>query len=191
MARPRGDPVDSRLVPDTPQSLISDEMRAALGREYGSPRTSLPIETSDIRRWAAAIYWPEAPPRLFWDEKYAAKTVHGGIVAPEEFNPFAWYTAEGPNVPPNFEGQVRGAGPEQSLGIAEPPTSYIMNGGIEYEHGVRMRPGDVITSGLTRLAGYNERETRLGMTLFSVTETVWTNQDNEMVRITRGTLIRY
>jgi hypothetical protein len=29
------------------------------------------------------------------------------------------------------------------------------------------------------------------MTLFSVTETAWTNQDNEVVRITRGTLIRY
>ena len=68
---------------------------------------------------------------------------------------------------------------------------HVMNGGIEYEHGARMRPGDVITSGHTKLASYNERETRLGLTIFTTTETTWTNQNGEMVRISRGNLIRY
>jgi hypothetical protein len=176
------------LVPDT---WISDEMRAAVGREFGTPRRSVPISLSDIRKWALAIYYPEVPPRLFWDEEYAAKTSHGGIVAPEEFNPFAWFTEDGPNMPSSYEGPVRGSGPEEALGIAAPDTNFIMNGGIEYVHGARMRPGDVITSGLTKLVEYRERETRMGLMLFSVSETTWTNQKDEMVRITRGTLLRY
>ena len=174
-----------------PDTWITDEMRAIIGSEYGVPRRSVPISLSDIRRWALAIYYPEVPPRLFWDEEYAASTRYGGVVAPEEFNPFAWFTADGPVIPPTFEGEVRGGDMEQAFGVKGPATSYIMNGGIEMAHGARMRPGDVISSGLTKLLEYRERETRLGLMLFTITETTWTNQDDEMVRITRGTGIRY
>ena len=55
---------------------------------------SHPVTVSDIRRWAIAVYYPATPPRQFWDEDYAATTLNGCIVAPEEFNPFAWSTAE-------------------------------------------------------------------------------------------------
>jgi N-terminal half of MaoC dehydratase len=175
-------------VPDT---WISEEMKALVGREYGTSRQSLPISLSDIRRWAAAIYWPEPPPKLYWDEDYAATTSHGGVVAPEEFNPFAWYTADGPNVPPSYEGSIRGGGVEEQFGVKAPETNFIMNGGLEMQHGARMRPGDVITSGLTKLVEYRERETRLGLTLFTISETPWTNQNGEMVRITQGTGISY
>jgi hypothetical protein len=174
-----------------PDTWISDEMRAAIGREYGAEKKSLPISSSDIRRWAAAIYWPEPPPRLFWDEEYAASTSHGGLVAPEELNPFAWFSAEGPNLPSSFEGVVRSAGPEESLGVKAPETSFIMAGGTEVTYGVRMRPGDVITSGLTKLTGYTERESRLGLTLFTTTSTGWTNQKGETVKTTSTILIRY
>ena len=122
-------------------------MRSVVGREFGTARRSVPISLSDIRKWALAIYYPEVPPRLFWDEDYAASTSHGGIVAPEEFNPFAWFTADGPVMPSNYEGEIRGSGPEEPLGVAEPETSFILNGGLELVHGARMRPGDVITSG--------------------------------------------
>ena len=47
---------------------------------------------------ALAVYYPDVPPRLFWDEEYARSTRHGGIVAPEDFNPFAWFTADGRRV---------------------------------------------------------------------------------------------
>jgi len=166
-------------------------MRALVGQEYGKTTTSVPISLSDIRKWALAIYYPEAPPRLFWDEEYAATTIHGGIVAPEEFNPFAWFTAEGPVLPPTFEGPVRGTGPEEAFGVEGPATNFIMNGGTEIIHGVRMRPGDVITAGLTKVVEYKERPTRLGLMLFTISETTWTNQKGEMVRIIRGTGIRY
>jgi hypothetical protein len=61
---------------------------------------------------------------------------------------------------------------------------------MEVDYGVRMRPDDVITS-VSRLAQYHEREGRLGLMLFTVTEDVWSNQDDDEVKRTRSTLIRY
>jgi hypothetical protein len=165
---------------------ISDAMQAAIGGEL-SRSTSFPITDSDIRRWAVAIYYPEDPPRLFWDADYAAQTSLGGIVAPEEFNPFAWMTAEGPKK------TSVGHNPdltEITLGIEGPGLKFQLNGGSEVEYRVRMRPGDVITS-VRSLAGYSEREGRLGLMLFTRAEDVWTNQDNEVVKTTASTLIRY
>jgi hypothetical protein len=177
-------------------TYISDEMRALVGRETGT-QTAPPIDRSDIRRWAMAVYYPDTPPRLFWDEAYAATTVHGGIVAPEEFNPFAWPIAdpdEADAAPrrgfgPSPEGYV--GGPESAFGVAPPPVRFQLNGGNEVEYsGVRMRPGDVITS-TGSIADFHERQGRLGLMLMSVNESRWTNQRGELVKISRGTLIRY
>jgi hypothetical protein len=173
------------------KTWITDEMRALVGQEFGAERTSVPISLSDIRKWAMAVYYPNLPPPLYWDEEYAKTTRYGGVVAPEEFNPFAWFTAAGPTIAPTFEGPIRGSGPEGAFGVAAPETTFILNGGSEVAYGVRMRPGDVITSGLSKLIEYRERESRLGLMLFTVTESTWTNQDGEVVKTTRGTGIRY
>src|SRR5436190_20156577 len=112
-------------------------MRAAIGGQH-SDRTSMPISVSDIRKWAQAVYYPEAPPREYWDEEFAATTSSsGGIVAPEEFNPFAWMTAAGP---PSRESLGQGASTtERRLGVAPPATSNMLNDGISVEYaGVRM-----------------------------------------------------
>ncbi len=174
-----------------PTSWISNEMRALVGRTFGSRRSSAPISLSDIRKWAIAIYYPEVPPRLFWDEEYAATTSHGSVVAPEEFNPFAWFTAEGPVIAPTWEGPIRDSGPESAFGVKGPDTTFILNGGMEVSHGVRMKPGDVITSSETTLLDYQERQSRLGLMLITRTETTWTNQSDQMVKVTRGVGIRY
>ncbi len=174
-----------------PNTWISDDMRALVGQEYGTVRTSVPISLSDIRKWAMAVYYPEVPPPLFWDEDYARATVHGGIVAPEEFNPFAWFTADGPVKAPTFQGPIRDSGPEGAFGVASPETTFILNGGAEVTYGVRMRPGDVITAGRSKVVDYKERESRLGLMLLTRTETTWTNQNGEMVKVTRGSNIRY
>jgi hypothetical protein len=65
-----------------------------------------------------------------------------------------------------------------------------VNAGIEVEYGVRMRPGDVITS-VRRLGSYREREGRLGLMLITTTEDVWTNQNGEVVKTTNQTGISY
>ena len=106
-------------------------MRGAIGRQYGQ-RTSFPISTSDIRKWAQAVYYPEPPPRLYWDEAHAATTSYGGIVAPEDFNPFAWMTAAGPpGASPDAMVAQRLLFPEPNVGVELPPTTNMLNGGME------------------------------------------------------------
>lgn len=168
-------------------TLISDEMRDAVGTEMDRS-VSFAISESDIRKWALAVYYPEPPPQLFWDAEYAATTRYGGIVAPEDFNPFAWLTPRGPR--PADEDMASPGSMEALLGIEPPPVRSGLNGGTESEFGVRMRPGDAITN-VTRLHSYTEREGRLGTMLFTITESTWTNQSDELVKIVRQTSIRY
>ena len=70
-------------------TLVTDEMREREG-VWGPKRAFPPIAASDIRKWAIAVYWPEKPPPIYYDEEYASGTRWGGIVAPSYFNPFAW-----------------------------------------------------------------------------------------------------
>jgi hypothetical protein len=175
------------MAPD--RTHITSAMRDVVGLELRRG-VSFPITDSDIRRWALAVYYPEPAPRLFWDAEYAATTSHGGIVAPEEFNPFAWMTQPDPDEREKPRVAVGFVSPEETLGLPPAETTSLINGGTEVDYGVRMRPGDVITS-ISRLAGYSEREGRLGLMLFTTTEDTWTNQRGETVKTSRGTLIRY
>jgi hypothetical protein len=166
--------------------LVTDEMTAVVGRPF-ERRTSHPIDASAIRRWALAVYWPEPAPREFWDTDTL-----GGLVAPADFNPFAWQCAkevsllaDGSEVPASER-----SGPlETRLGITPPPTKTAMNGGLDVEYGVPMRVSDVITSTGT-IGGYSERPGRTGPMLFTIMESRWTNQRDELVKIFRMNLIR-
>ncbi len=168
-------------------TYISPAMAHAVGREL-SRQVSYPISESDIRKWAIALYYPEPPPRLFWDVACAEDSAHGGVVAPEDFNPFAWMTAEpgGVHGPRSNDPQLT----EKTLGLEPPGVSFQVNGAISVTYGQRMRPGDEITS-ITRLGGYRERHGRLGLMLFTTQDTTWTNQRGELVRQSQGTVIRY
>jgi N-terminal half of MaoC dehydratase len=157
-------------------SLVTQEMVECKG-VWGNEEVSYPIGESDIRRWAIATYWPKTPPRLFWDADYAKATKFGGIVAPEDFNPFAWAvpTGEEGALPFNLPGLIGG---------------MILNGGTEDTFFARMRPGDVISSKL-RLASWEERELRSGLKLFSKYETEWHNQNGDLIKRRVGTTIQY
>lgn len=65
-----------------------------------------------------------------------------------------------------------------------------MNGGQTDTYGVPMRPNDVISS-RSRLLDWNEREGRLGHTIYIRTEVEWKNQFDELVRTRISTSIRY
>jgi len=173
---------------------VSDEMRGALGTLL-TRRISYPVAESDIRKWALAVYWPEKPPREFLDAERA----------PEDFNPFAWAVAESeiggrPEPDVAVAGSETGGRPEPDAnsadrterlaGVPGPGLRFQLNGGLETEYGVPIRPGDVITSE-NRLDGYSEREGKLGLMLLTVTEDTWTNQDRAVVKRSRMTLIRY
>ncbi len=158
------------------ETLVTQDMRDRQG-VWGDERVSPPVSLSDIRKWAIAVYWPEKPPQIFWDEEYAKNTRWGGIIAPNEFNPFAW---------PLEREIAAGRATPQGAGVG----TRGMNGGQVETFGVPIRPGDVITS-RTRLKEWNERTTRLGLTLFTFTETEWRNQNDEHVKTRISTGIRY
>src|SRR5580765_7983225 len=110
----------------------TQELFRLLRERIGSTaaRTSLPITINDIQKWAIAVYWPETPPRQFWDDDFAKSTRWGGIVAPAEFNPFAWL--------------ISGA---RSVGVSLLLPGYAsLNGATESSYFEPMRPGDVIRS---------------------------------------------
>jgi len=183
----------AEATPDTPpaetqDTLVTPDMEARKG-VWGGERLSPPISDSDIRKWAIATYWPEKPPQIYWDADYAKTTRFEGIIAPSDFNPFAW-PVERPR--PNAAALAamarrRGGG---GSGEGRGPRTTGMNGGQTDTYGVPMRPGDIIKS-RTRLRDWEERQGRLGLTLYTYTETEWTNQDGELVRRRISTGIRY
>jgi acyl dehydratase len=159
------------------ETLVTKDMEERKG-VWGDERTAPPVSESDIRKWGIASYWPEKPPRVFWDEAYAKGTRWGGIIAPNDFNPFAW--------PIDRAAPAAGRASAAGAGVG----TRGMNGGQVETFGVPMRPGDVITA-RTRLKDWNERTTRLGLTLFTNTETEWRNQKGEHVKTRISTGIRY
>lgn len=160
----------------TTASYITDDIRKMLNVER-DVAMSPPISESDIRKWAIAVYWPETPPQIFWDADYASQSRWGGIIAPQEFNPFAW--------PIERREAVRLGGP-----IGKEPGQRVLNGGSEARYFTPMRPGDVIRSG-TKLVDVYEKTGRLGVMMFLINETTWTNQNDELVKVDRKTSIRY
>jgi len=157
------------------RSLVTPALEARRG-VWLRERLSEPVSASAIRRWAIAVHWPESPPRLYWDEAHARRTRFSGIVAPFEFNPFAW--------------PVHRESADSGLETDALPGLRSMAGGTRDVYGVPMRPGDVIRE-RARIAGWEQRDTRLGPTLFIQSETEWTNQRGERVRNRFITSIRY
>ena len=173
-----------------PTTVVSDAMRAAVGSEM-SRTVSFPVSESDIRKWAIAVYYPEVPPARFWDAEAAAQSRYGGIVAPEDFNPFAWMAAEPKGRKSGAAAAANNAdNTENMMGIEGPGLTNLLNGGLAVEYFEPIRPGDVITA-VTRLGEYSERTGSLGLMLFTPYESTWTNQRDEVVKKSRMTLIRY
>ncbi|MDD9942748.1 MAG: MaoC family dehydratase N-terminal domain-containing protein [Myxococcales bacterium] len=168
------------------ETLVTEDMMERKG-VWANQRTSPPVSESDIRKWAIATYWPETPPRVYWDADYASTTKHRGIIAPPDFNPFAWPVHR----PRRGAGAARGAAGSARTVDGKPVRRTTgMNGGQTDTYGVPMRPGDVIRS-RSRLVRWEERQGRLGLTLYTYTETEWTNQDGALVRRRISTGIRY
>ena len=165
-----------------PVSYVSEQMRECVGCELDR-RTSYPITSSDIRRWAVACYYPEPPPQRFCVVP-AGPADRGVPAAPEDFNPFAWLIAEPAGPPPSLRD------PEEVLGISGPDAPVRLRGGMSVEYGVPMRAGDVITS-VRRLGGYDERNGRRGPMLLTTIVDTWTNQHDELVKSFEFTFIRF
>lgn len=163
------------MAAHTAAARITQEMRDRLN-VWSEPRISPPVDLSDIRRWAIAVYWPETPPRLYWDVEYAQTTRWGSVIAPREFNPFAWPAVRPADMMPSK--------------FKRDPGEHSLNGGQTETYGAQIRVGDVITARFA-LVKLEERVIKLGPALFRYTETRWTNQRDELVKSRIGISIRY
>ncbi len=169
-------PPTAPAAPPRPGRYLDQATIDRLG-EATAPVTSLPVGGNDIRRWAMATWYPERVPLEFYDEEEAARGPWGGLVAPREFNPFAWMLGS-----PSGESWLRGMGTE--------PGKRVLNGGQRNRYFAPIRPGDQITQ-VSRFANAFEKEGRLGAMLFFVNEARWTNQRGELVRVGNRTTIYY
>jgi hypothetical protein len=159
----------------TPGVYLDSETIGWLGRPL-PVLESLPVDANDIRRWAQAIWYPDSPPADQFDVTVAAEGPWGGLVAPRDFNPYAWH----PDFHPEAYPWMRGMGTE--------PGRRGLNGGQRTWYGAPIRPGDVISSHVTLIDTY-EKEGRIGTMLFLVDQARWTNQRGELVRVSERTTI--
>jgi len=159
-----------------PGTFLTQATIDKIGRTL-SPVAAPAVGANDIARWAIATYWPEPPPAIYLDADAAAATPWGGIVAPRDFDPFAWM----PNRP--------WAG-DWLWGMGTEPGQRLLNGGQRNRYGAPIRPGDVI-SVARRFDDVVERETKRGPMVFFTSEFRWTNQHDELVRLGEQTSIYY
>jgi len=165
------------------ESVISAETQASIGRQI-TRTVSYSVAASDIRRWVIAVYWPEPAPKRYLQPDGAE------LLAPEDFNPFAWAVAEQWPFAAAAIGLEDPDRTERLLGLDGPGLRFQLHGGLSIDYGSPIAVGDVITSVAT-LAGYTEREGSLGLMLMTAIDEVWTNQRGEFIKHARLNIIRY
>jgi acyl dehydratase len=168
------------------ESAITDEMRAAIGRE-GAPKTAWDeVSRGEIRRYAQAIMDDDP---IYWDEGHARGTKFGGVVAPP-FLPGKMFRVP-PDAPDPLREDERGWSGEHTprgggdLRIPWPAGWIVLHGSDESEIYQLARPGDRITA-RSRLTDMYERQGRSGHLVMAVTETSYFNQDGELLYVNRG-----
>jgi N-terminal half of MaoC dehydratase len=177
---------------------ITDEVKALIG-VWSPLRTAVhPIEKGIVRRFYQAV--GDVNP-LYWDEELAAKSKYGGVIAPALFTPFAFDQPDG--VPDPIEGKgadpdYQGYGRPDTRGEGEPPTlppvpiplGRGLNAGPEQEFYGYPQIGDVISAKSRYYDIYQQRGSS-GLMIFTVTETVYTNQRGEVLLVSKGRSVRY
>lgn len=157
-------------------SRITDELRQCVGREatYEAPDE---LGRSSFRYFALALA-DDNP--IYSDDAYAARTRHGGVIAPPTF---VCETNQIFTQPPNESGYI---GHHWDLPMAG---SRFIRGSNEYEFFQPVRPDDRV-SVTWKIVDIYERETRkLGVLIFVVSEARYKSQRNEMLAVNRETNI--
>ena len=160
------------------ESLITDEIRAWIGRE--TPAWTTEVTALDVKRFAVAT--DDANP-LYCDEELAKQSRHGGLIAPPLF-----YMA--PLTDPVPESELRPDGLPYEGRFSIPPTSLprLMDGGTEIDFFVPIRVGDTLTA-RGKIVDIYQKEGRSGPLIFVVRETRYTNQHDALVLIEKGVSI--
>ncbi|MBI3757785.1 MAG: MaoC family dehydratase N-terminal domain-containing protein [Deltaproteobacteria bacterium] len=160
------------------ESLITDEIRSWIGRE--TPPWTIEATKLDLKRFAVAT--DDLNP-LYFDEKYARNSCHGGIIAPPLF-----YMAPLTNPAPESELRPDGLPYEGKFPIPPTPLPRLMDGGTEIEFFLPIHAGDTL-AGRSKIIDIYQKEGRTGPLIFVVRESRFTNQKGELVLIEKGASI--
>jgi acyl dehydratase len=152
--------------------LITDELRKLIGMTLET--IVFKVEEGAIQRYAQAIGDPNP---LFNDPDFASKTEYGRLLAPPGFT--GWPVKAG-----RLSQRLLG-----SLAKAGAP-SRLLDGGIEFEFIEPIGAGDVLTA-TTKVASMTERETKLGMTIYTTLETTFVNKKGDVALKSRSTFILF
>ena len=160
------------------ESLITDEILAWIGRE--APPWTIDVTALDIKRFAVAT--DDINP-IYYDEQSAKQSRYGGLIAPPLF-----YMAPLTDPVPESETRPDGMPLEGRYPIPPTPLPRLMDGGTEIEFFVPVRVGDRLTA-RSKIIDIYEKEGRSGPLIFVVRETTYTNQNNDLVVVEKGSSI--
>jgi hypothetical protein len=161
----------------TEESLITDEMRAAIGKE--SEPVTLELDKIAIRWFARAVGHVDL---IYYDEAYAQSKGHRSIVAPPGFLGQPVYIPQ--------EG-LTGASLPGAARLLGTKVRRVLNGGTEFEYyGEEICAGDVLKR-VSKTLDLQERAGSLGKMLVMTTESNFYNQEGKLVATQRGTSLIY
>jgi hydroxyacyl-ACP dehydratase HTD2-like protein with hotdog domain len=159
----------------TTGSVITDEMRAAIGVE--SPPYTLELDKTSVRMFARAVGYTDP---LFYDEEFATSKGYRSLPAPPHY--LGTPVFDPASADATF-GAPRGRPALQS------PFKRRLNGGTDIEYFDTICAGDVLTA-TSKIADLAERQGSIGTMLITTTETTY-RRDGKVVAISRGTGIAY
>jgi hypothetical protein len=182
------------------ESALTAEVKAVIGATGEKIEASLPwgIEREGLRIFTQAIMDPD--PR-YWDDEFAKTTKFGHIITPPIYctylgrrtrpgsdDPVTRAFAEHPNS--DGIGGVRDAESRGKLPDIPTPLKRILNAGNEIELRQYPKLGDRVFS-QAKYADIRERVAKDGARMLIVTtETIYTNQNDEVLCILRASQIR-
>lgn len=163
------------------ESVITDEMRAAIGVE--SEAWAVEVDKTSVRMFARAVGYQDP---LFYDEEFARSKGYRSLPCPPHYLGTPVFNPAGSD--PTFGSPRRGA---RNFDI---PYKRRLNGGTDVEF-LTKGPQDAICAGdvlqaTSRVASFAERSGSLGPMLITNTETIY-RRNGEIVAIARGTGIAY
>ena len=153
-------------------SLITDSLKKLVGTSGES--TTFKVEEGTIKRYAEAIGDPNP---LYNDTEYAHKSKYGRLMCPPGFVGYPW------------DGKLPVHKVDDALWEAGAP-SGLLNGGIEFEFFGPIGAGDTLVA-TNKIIDITERKTKSGKMMFTVVETAYINQNDEVVLKRQQTVIHH
>ncbi len=163
-------------------NYVTDDVKALIGHETEWVEAWDVVERGAIRRFIQAVMDDDP---VYWKDDVARETRYTGEVAPPLFPLHAFRRPPGTPDPlsrvsgdPDFDGVTRDFG----LGLPPVPIALprLLNGGNQVEVYQLARPGDRIRAKSKYIDIY-QKEGKSGSLVFILVETLYCNQDKELL----------